>query len=641
MKIQKQKETGLKKASPRIQKSGSRFRKAGMCVPAAGRAVKDAVRDAQAGEEGEEAARGCLDPMERHAWDRLTRRKKSRFLRQGLRAARRAGAGQEPHGKEGRAAPGRSPGRAQPGKRGNTGIPPGWGRTEAPGSPRPGMKGKKGPAIQTAGKARTAGKVQTAGTGLPAGGKAAGAAKGGAAAAGGPGITLLAAKRASGKFRQAFQTAQAAKARAEEEWLGAAAQRMEEAKQAGTPGGMAAGMAVSAVMYAAVKMLAALVSVAMTLASILASIFPAALVVALVMLLVTILVPLAAESVQTGNMAIVEAARQELEASDENIGGTKYKEWYGMDGNWCAMFVTWCADQCGYVEAGIVPKSASVAELHAWYEAKGAYYGKAGYTPKAGDLIFFEGPGRSHVGIVESWDAAAFVVGTIEGNVQGNHDHTKSRVARYSWPISSPDITGFGVPDYPPAVGSLSGGSNAEKTYRAFVDAGYTPEASAAICGNLAGEGGQDASGDLVINSTENGGQGPGIGICQWTSGGRKSGFLAYAQSRGEPWPETSLEVQLEYMMKEMTGNIWLWTSIGAEYGEEYHITHAQFKECRDLELAVTAFCANFEICHKSNAHLENRIAYARKVLDNFGPGTGMPGGTAGETGAEAETAQE
>ena len=38
--------------------------------------------------------------------------------------------------------------------------------------------------------------------------------------------------------------------------------------------------------------------------------------------------------------AIVQVAEQELADADRNIGGQKYKEWYGMNDNWCAMFVS-------------------------------------------------------------------------------------------------------------------------------------------------------------------------------------------------------------------------------------------------------------------------------------------------------------
>ena len=41
-------------------------------------------------------------------------------------------------------------------------------------------------------------------------------------------------------------------------------------------------------------------------------------------------------------------------------GGQPYWSWYGFGSRveWCAIFVSWCADQCGYIDAGIVPKFA-------------------------------------------------------------------------------------------------------------------------------------------------------------------------------------------------------------------------------------------------------------------------------------------
>ncbi len=40
-------------------------------------------------------------------------------------------------------------------------------------------------------------------------------------------------------------------------------------------------------------------------------------------------------------------------------GGQPYWSWYGFSSRveWCAIFVSWCADQCGYLDAGIVPSS--------------------------------------------------------------------------------------------------------------------------------------------------------------------------------------------------------------------------------------------------------------------------------------------
>lgn len=43
-----------------------------------------------------------------------------------------------------------------------------------------------------------------------------------------------------------------------------------------------------------------------------------------------------------------------------NVGGQPYWSWYGFDSRveWCACFVSWCANECGYIDAGIIPKYA-------------------------------------------------------------------------------------------------------------------------------------------------------------------------------------------------------------------------------------------------------------------------------------------
>ena len=41
-----------------------------------------------------------------------------------------------------------------------------------------------------------------------------------------------------------------------------------------------------------------------------------------------------------------------------NVGGQPYWSWYGFNSRveWCACFVSWCANECGYIDAGIIPK---------------------------------------------------------------------------------------------------------------------------------------------------------------------------------------------------------------------------------------------------------------------------------------------
>lgn len=151
-------------------------------------------------------------------------------------------------------------------------------------------------------------------------------------------------------------------------------------------------------------------------------------------------------------LKIVAVALQELEDSENNIGGGKYKQWYGMNDNWCAMFVSWCADQCGYIEEGIMPRTASVAAMKKWYMDKNLYHTQeSGYEPKPGDIIIF-GNGKSHTGIVIAYDEDTKELTTIEGNTGTSHTdpyHKGSRVKRKSYPLNYAYIAGYGTPEYP------------------------------------------------------------------------------------------------------------------------------------------------------------------------------------------------
>ena len=115
-----------------------------------------------------------------------------------------------------------------------------------------------------------------------------------------------------------------------------------------------------------------------------------------------------------GNQAIVEVALTQL----GNEGGQPYWSWYGFGGRveWCACFASWCADQCGYLESGIIPKFSLCSDGVNWFKGKGQWQDK-NYEPQAGDLIFFDwGSDGSidHVGIVEKCENGT--VYTVEGN---------------------------------------------------------------------------------------------------------------------------------------------------------------------------------------------------------------------------------
>ena len=108
---------------------------------------------------------------------------------------------------------------------------------------------------------------------------------------------------------------------------------------------------------------------------------------------------------------------------------------------WCACFVSWCADQCGYIESGIIQKFAGCVDGSNWFKGNGQWQDR-NYEPQAGDIIFFdwEGDGETdHVGIVEKCENG--VVYTVEGN-----SGDACRQKQYT--VGSSSIYGYGVPSY-------------------------------------------------------------------------------------------------------------------------------------------------------------------------------------------------
>ena len=140
-----------------------------------------------------------------------------------------------------------------------------------------------------------------------------------------------------------------------------------------------------------------------------------------------------------GNQAIVEVALTQL----GNEGGQPYWSWYGFGGRveWCACFVSWCANECGYIDTGVIPKFAGCVLGSQWFMDRGQWQ-DGSFEPSAGHVIFFdwEGDGvTDHVGIVER--AENGTVYTVEGN-----SGDTCRQNRYA--IGSSVIYGYGIPAY-------------------------------------------------------------------------------------------------------------------------------------------------------------------------------------------------
>ena len=133
-----------------------------------------------------------------------------------------------------------------------------------------------------------------------------------------------------------------------------------------------------------------------------------------------------------------------------NVGGQPYWSWYGFNSRveWCACFVSWCANECGYIDAGVIPKFAGCVGGSNWFKSRGQWQ-DGGYEPRPGDLIFFDwnnkggsGPQDDvpdHVGIVERVENG--VVYTVEGNSGDSCRQNAYSVGHY-------EIWGYATPVY-------------------------------------------------------------------------------------------------------------------------------------------------------------------------------------------------
>ena len=135
-----------------------------------------------------------------------------------------------------------------------------------------------------------------------------------------------------------------------------------------------------------------------------------------------------------------------------NEGGDKFWKWYGFEEHvhWCACYVSWCANECDYIEKGIIPKFSVCTDGINWFKEKNEWHDRGeNYYPIIGDIIFFDWKDENgnqdgtsdHVGIVTRTDITNRNIYTIEGN-------TSNKCAERMYSFDDVQVMGYGSPKY-------------------------------------------------------------------------------------------------------------------------------------------------------------------------------------------------
>ena len=150
------------------------------------------------------------------------------------------------------------------------------------------------------------------------------------------------------------------------------------------------------------------------------------------------------KGVGQGSSELVNLALSQL----GNEGGEKFWRWAGLDERcaWCALFVSWCADQTGLMASGQIPYFSFVSDGVDWFKDKGRWIDGSAVNSsnydkliQPGMIIFFdwEPDGKpNHVGIVTK--VSNGYIYTVEGN-RGD------AVAEGTYSADSIYLYGFGV----------------------------------------------------------------------------------------------------------------------------------------------------------------------------------------------------
>lgn len=151
-----------------------------------------------------------------------------------------------------------------------------------------------------------------------------------------------------------------------------------------------------------------------------------------------------------GDKAIVGSSSQVSEFAIQFVGEghSRFTSWYGTQADWCAMFVSYCYDQCGLIPSVLPNKYAGCGSQVKILRNLGKFRERSsGYIPKAGDILFEVGdPGYTsrHTAIVTGCDGTyVYTVGGNQGSSSTSPYWKGSHVTESRYLLTSKEILGY------------------------------------------------------------------------------------------------------------------------------------------------------------------------------------------------------
>lgn len=249
-------------------------------------------------------------------------------------------------------------------------------------------------------------------------------------------------------------------------------------------------------------------------------------------------------------VALQEAASEDSAESPLGSNNVKYNTWRyghqvsGADYSWCANFIAWCADQCGYIESGLFNKSENVKGFYNYQTQTNGFdshegteieqIGGTGYTAVPGDIfcwgLYTSSFDDDHIGIITSVSETSIEI------TQGN---TCDRVMTISYTAESYNELASGLLvhiEYPAGDGTVFG---------FLTTVMHLPKAAAAgVCANIFHES------NFNPNAVDD--DGTSYGLCQWYNE-RWDSLIEFCDSNGYDW--SSLDGQLYFLQFELTND--------------------------------------------------------------------------------------